>query len=176
MEARPTVLILGSPAPAHLPERAILEPLAEVVYNPVQRGEETVRRGARRGCGDDRVADFRRAADRQHAPLPDHLPLRDRLRQHRCRRRHRGRDLGGAGARLRLGGGVRSRHGPVPGLCPRSRFPGPQGARRTARPPTPDVPRQGPHVRGDRLRRHRPRRDPQAGRFAWRASWCTTRT
>ena len=40
MEARPTVLILGSPAPAHLPERAILEPLAEVVYNPVQGGEE----------------------------------------------------------------------------------------------------------------------------------------
>ena len=40
MEARPTVLILGSPAPAHLPERAILEPLAEVVYSRVQRGEE----------------------------------------------------------------------------------------------------------------------------------------
>ena len=40
MEARPTVLILGSPAPAHLPERAILEPLAEVVYNPVRGGEE----------------------------------------------------------------------------------------------------------------------------------------
>ena len=31
VEARPTVLILGSPAPSHLPERAILEPLAEVV-------------------------------------------------------------------------------------------------------------------------------------------------
>lgn len=40
MEARPTVLILGSPAPAHLPERAILEPLAEVVYNPVGGGAE----------------------------------------------------------------------------------------------------------------------------------------
>ena len=40
MEARPTVLILGSPAPVHLPERAILEPLAEVVYNPVGGGEE----------------------------------------------------------------------------------------------------------------------------------------
>ncbi len=40
MEARPTVLILGSPAPAHLPERVILEPLAEVVYNPVQTREE----------------------------------------------------------------------------------------------------------------------------------------
>lgn len=40
MEARPTVLVLGSPAPAHLPERAILEPLAEVVYDPVQGGEE----------------------------------------------------------------------------------------------------------------------------------------
>ena len=40
MGARPTVLILGSPAPAHLPERAILEPIAEVVYNPVHGGEE----------------------------------------------------------------------------------------------------------------------------------------
>ena len=40
MEARPTVLILGSPAPSHLPERAILEPLAEVVYNPVDGREE----------------------------------------------------------------------------------------------------------------------------------------
>ena len=40
MEARPTVLVLGSPAPAHLPERAILEPLAEVVYNPVRGREE----------------------------------------------------------------------------------------------------------------------------------------
>ena len=40
MEARPTVLVLGSPAPAHLPERAVLEPLAEVVYQPVRSREE----------------------------------------------------------------------------------------------------------------------------------------
>ena len=40
MEARPTVLVLGSPAPAHLPERTVLEPLAEVVYNRVKTREE----------------------------------------------------------------------------------------------------------------------------------------
>ena len=41
MEARrPTVLVLGSPAPAHLPERDVLEPLAEVVYNRVRSREE----------------------------------------------------------------------------------------------------------------------------------------
>ena len=40
MEARPTVLVLGSPAPARVPERAILEPVAEVVYNRVRTREE----------------------------------------------------------------------------------------------------------------------------------------
>lgn len=38
--ARPTVLVLGSPAPAHLPERTVLEPLAEVVYNRVKTRKE----------------------------------------------------------------------------------------------------------------------------------------
>ena len=45
MEARPAVLILGLSPPAHPPERAIIQHLSDVVYNPVQGGSRAVQCG-----------------------------------------------------------------------------------------------------------------------------------
>ena len=165
MEARPTVLILGSPAPAHLPERAILEPLAEVVYSRVQRGEElyaavrdvdavmiglqifdapliaSMRRCriiSRFGIGYDNIdVDAATAAGIWVGRVPDYGW--EDVSDHRVAMFLACvRDLGCLDRRARAGQ---------------------PGAR------APPVPHHRAHVRVDRLRRHRPRRDPQAGRF-----------